>query len=140
MLLRLTPDQISDNWPLIKIVIDELLGEDEVRDIKILQLMISEIMHVFSSYEKSSGKFEAVIITSFAFDEIVNQKSLIIYGLRAFNKISKNSWAEGFTGIQNFAKGMKCQKIVAYTDEPLVVNLGKRFGFHNKSFIVKEIA
>ena len=140
MLLRLTPDQVSDNWPLIKIVIDELLGEDEVRDMKILQLMISEIMHVFSSYEKNSGRFEAIIITSFAFDEIISQKSLIIYGLRAFNRVSKNSWEEGFTGVQNFAKGMGCQKIVAYTKDPMVVNLGKKFGFYSESFLVKEIS
>lgn len=139
MLLKLTPDQIGNNWPFIQIVLDNLIGVDSDRNNRILQLMISNEMHVLACYEKRSGKFEAVIITSFAMDGTTRVKSLVVYGLYAVTKISKDSWYEGFDQLQKFASGWGCSRIIAFTKNQAVNKLAKKFGFIPEFFLTKEV-
>ena len=144
MLLRLTPDQIMKNWPLIETVLNLILpsanGDEKARSERILRRMITEDMHVFASYDKTNGKLEALIITSFVTEQILNIKSLIIYGLYALGKISKDSWHEGAEAIENFARRLGCQRVMAFTNNTLIDKISEKFGYSRESFLSKEVS
>ena len=85
------------------------------------------------------GGLNAYNYFKFSFERILDIKSLVIYGLYALGKISKDSWQEGFDGIENFAKSFGCQRVIAFTNDKLVNKLAGKFGFNRDFFLTREV-
>ncbi len=134
MLTRLLPEQIAEHWDIIKYAIDQslppIVTDHPDKMNRILSSALSGGTTVWVSYTKvkEMNRFEAVILTKFLFDDVSNTKNLLIYSLFGYEVIDKESWMQGLEGIAKFAKARGCSKIVAYTDQPHVIDLVNKLG------------
>lgn len=132
MLTKLLPDQISKFWPIIKYAIEESLppvvGEHPDKMNRILSACLSGKLEVWASYKRAESKFEAIVITQILYDDASSIYNLLIYCLYGYSTVSSESWTEGYIALTKYAKSKKCQSIVAYTANPFIVEMAKKYG------------
>jgi len=132
MITKLLPDQIAKFWPIIKYAVEESLppttGDHPDKMNRVLSSMLSGSTKVWVSYKHPDNKFEAVIVTKFIYDDDSGTKNLLIYCLYGYEPISQDSWTEGAIALFKYAKANRCSMIVAYTANPLVVEIAKKYG------------
>ncbi len=130
MLVKLTSEQVSKNWPAIRKAIEASLppisvgAEDRMN--RILEAIINDYAHCWFNYNKDD-QLDVVVVTSFLSDEITGIKNLFIfamYGMMA----ERRSWLEGLKTLVRFARGHGCDQIVAYSDIDSVIKFVERVG------------
>jgi len=132
MLTKLTPEQISKFWDVISYAVEESLppitGEHPDRMNRILSSALSGKVDVWASYNKSEdvNKFEGIVLTQILYDNVSNTRNLLIYCIYGYSNVDSKSWSEGLETLLKYAKGERCNQIVAYTDLPNIVNLVNR--------------
>lgn len=144
MLTKLLPDQISKLWPIIKYAVEEslppIVGEHPDKMNRILSAVLRGSLEVWVSYQHPDNKFEAVVVTQILYDDASNVYNLLIYCLYGYSTITKESWAEGYETLNKYAKAKNCNSIIAYTNEPHIVNMAKKFeGMTSFTFISIKI-
>jgi hypothetical protein len=137
MLTKLLPDQVAKFWDIIKYSIEESLppiaGESPDTMNNILTSLLTGKTQCWASYTRGpeGNKFEGIILTKILLDDASMTRSLLIYCLYGYEKVNKNSWREGFLATAKFAKSMRCNRIVGYTNVPYLIDLAKVFGSDN---------
>lgn len=144
MLIRLTPDNISEYWEYLAWAIEKSLppfvGTHVDRMNNILQSALSGTIDIWTTTEDVNGKntITSVIVTNFLFDDVSQTKSMLIYSLYGIDtidgevKIKKESWVTGLTGLLKYAKKAGAYRVIAYTDNPAIIALSKRSGAEAK--------
>ena len=141
MLLRLLPEQISEQWDTIKPTIEESLRsacEDADMNEVLTSLLNASSQCWVSSRKADNGGniIEGIIITIITRDLFGEGRNLLIYSLFGYSMETKEAWRGGAKALALFAKSTQCSRITAYTDVPsllkLVENLG---GTANQRFI-----
>lgn len=134
MLTRLLPDQVSKFWDIIRYAIEQSLppiaGEDPDKMKKILMSLLSSKSQCWASYDVNEDKrtLEAIVITRIFYDDASDTKSLLIYCLYGYGHIRQSSFTNALKALVKFAKSESCERVIAYTNEPGVVNLVNRLG------------
>jgi len=134
MLTKLTPEQVSNFWDVIKYSIEESLPPtvhdhpDKMN--RILTSLLCSQMDCWVSYEFNGNdrKLEGLAITKFLYDNASDTKNMLIYCLYGYDNISRSAWAEGIKSFLKYAKFHKCSKIVAYSEVPSIIEWVKRVG------------
>ncbi len=122
------PDQISKFWSIIKYGIEESLppiaSDKPDRMNRMLMSLLSDKAQCWVSYTKhdESRKLEAVLITRVLYDDVSDNKNLLIYCLYGYEDISRDSWTSGFKSLVKYADSIDCARIIAYTDIPSIVD------------------
>lgn len=129
------PEQVSAFWSIIKYAIEESLpptvGDHKDKMNRILSSCLSGELEVWAGYDKNedgSIRFEGIMITTFIYDVGSNTKSLLMYCVYGYDKVSSETWAQGVAATHKYAKANGCQRIVAYTDIPYMIEKAKSFG------------
>lgn len=147
MLTKLLPDQISKFWTVISHAVQQSLpptvGENPDKLNRILSAALAGKVDVWASYEKGdANRFEGLVLTRILYDDASDTRNLLLYCVYGYDKVSNESWANGFRALVKYANGIGCQQIIAYTDVPYLVELAKRLGGEAKytfiSFSVKR--
>ena len=135
MITKLLPEQISKFWPVIKYAVEESLppvvGEHPDKMSRILSGMLSGKLDVWASYRHQPdgvSKFDGIGVTQILYDEASHTKSMLIYAVYAFEKTLPETWAESYEAISKYAIANGCNKFVAYSSVPFVIEQAKRFG------------
>lgn len=134
MLTRLLPDQISRFWDVIKYAIEESLppvaGEGPGKMNRILMSLLSDKAQCWASYTVNGErrKFEGIVITRIMYDDVSDTRNLLIYCLYGYEKVERSSWLSGFKTLAKYAASRECDRIVGYTDLPLIIKIAERFG------------
>jgi len=132
MITKLTPDQISKFWPVIKYGVEATLppitGKHVDRMNRILSAMLRGDIDVWVSYTKPDNKFEGIAVTQVLYDDASNTKNLLLYCVYGYVPVAKESWGEGKDLIFKYAKEIGCSGVVAYTQSQYIVDLAKFFG------------
>ena len=135
MLTRLLPDQISEYWDIISPAIEASLppiasGKEE-RMNRVLMSLLSSQSQCWAGYRVDDNEkrvFEGIMVTKIYHDYISNCKSLLIYSLYSYSKVSKRTWLNGFKSIIKYAMSHDCEDIVAYTSVPFLIDMAKKLG------------
>jgi hypothetical protein len=134
VLTRLLPDQISRFWDIIRFAIEESLppitGEGPDKMNRILSSLLSGKADCWASYvkEKESRRFEGIVITKIQYDDISSTRNLLIYCLYGYEHIESESWTTGLKTLVKYASSKGCHRIIAYTDEPRIIEMVKKLG------------
>jgi len=149
MLTKLLPDQVSKFWDVISYAMEQSLpptvGENPDKMNNILMAALSGKLDIWASYRKDDkvNKFEGIIATRIIYDDVTCMNNLLIYAIYGYNKVSEDSWNSGMKTLLKYAKTQKCSLIVAYSNEPRVVevvnSLGGDTSFSFISFNVDEL-
>jgi len=149
MINRLTPEQISKFWDVIKFAVEQSLpptvGEHPDKMNRILAAALSGKIDVWASYTKNEkvNKFEGIILTKFLYDDVSGTRNLLIYCLYGYNKFESISWKIGLETFAKYAKSRGCSRIIAYTDIPHIVDIVNKLGGEAKytfiSFDVNKV-
>ena len=138
MLTKLLPDQISKFWDIIRYAIEESLppvaGESPDKMKKILTSLLCGKSECWASYEKTEEirKLEAIVVTRISYDDVSDTRSLLIYSLYSYEGMSQASWKSGLTSLVKYARSKKCERIIAYTEVPGIIELVNRLGGETK--------
>ncbi len=134
MLTRLTPEQVSNFWDVIKYAIEESLppitGNHEDRMNRILASIMSGNTQCWASYVKDGegGKFEGIVTTEIVTDVPSGTKSLLIYTLYGYSLVEKESWKIGFDALRKFALSRNCSAIIGYSKVDHLIKIADRLG------------
>jgi len=132
MLTKLLPDQISSFWDVIRYAIENSLppiaGESPDKMKKILMSLLSGKMQCWASYEISEKRriLEGIVVTRISYDDASDTRNLLIYCLYSYERVGYSNWTSGLKTLVKFAESRNCERIIAYTSEPGVIELVKK--------------
>ena len=141
MITRLLPEQVSRLWDIIKYAIEQSLPPIVTRHSdnmnRILAALLSNKMSCWISYTKTEemSKFDAVILTKFIFDDATYTKNLLLYSVYGYAKLESRHWMEGFAFMSKYALSQGCDKLIAYTKVPYLVEMAKQYDADMQTFI-----
>jgi hypothetical protein len=145
MLQRLTPEQITVFWDLVKESIRESLPPladcSETTMSNILGSLLSGRMDCWVSYDKIEGKIKVngIGTTAVIQDAWSGSKVLLIFSALALELTRPEEWAEGFNSLMKYAKAKECVGISAYVMEELLVKRAKQFGAITQTYLTFPI-
>lgn len=128
-MIRLTPEQISKSWdilrpPLAK-SLPKSLGIDPMAMANILYSLLEEDAQLWVYYKNTeaieSGEPLAICMTAMVLEPIAKIKYLLVYALTAVGNLSKNDYENGLDTLRSFAAGNRCSQILAYAESDAVV-------------------
>ncbi len=134
MLVRLLPDDISKRWPLIKEAILEdipsRIRKDENAISSLLFALLDGSLHcwILVEYEDKEPEIKAVITTTIVMDAPSGVKNLLMYSVTAFQELSRELVVDSYKSLQEFAKSLKCFKILSFTDNPENIKMAELMG------------
>lgn len=133
MLIKLMPNQISQNWPKLRpAVLNALppiapnLGTDT--EINLLTALANDKLQMWAVCKEKSKSVNAVITTEIVEDFATKANHLVIYTLYGIDKMLREDFIDGLKALKKFARDNKCIKIIAYTNIDKVIELAQMLG------------
>lgn len=140
MLVLLLPDQVMHYWNLIKDGLVQTLPPYVTNSPhKIEEMMMGFILGKAQCwvYVSEGPKVKVIMVTRNIHDDFTDSDILEITSLVSEDKVTGEEWIDGFETLRKYAKGRKCDKIVFYTDNELILKITKKLGF-NPTYIYSE--
>jgi len=144
MLLKLTAEQISTFWDIIKFSIIEAhppttsMGIEELNII--LEELLSDVTDCWVSCDKDNRKkIEGVVITKVIYDNLTRTKNLLIYSIYMDQGIDRMSWAEGAATLGKWAIKKKCRNVIGFTDSPQIISIAEKFGGSSLTLVTVDV-
>ena len=128
MLLLLLPEQIPQYWDDIKEGLSRALPPGPIdRKAKLLAGLQVGKIQCWISYQKTEKEtlVDGVVITALVDDQVHGLRNLLIYALWNIDEVHSSTWIEGFEALRKFAISKGCSRIVAYTDDSMLIDLAK---------------
>ena len=140
--LQIQPSSIGKDWPTLRKFIQLGFGPgdklDEVSMTNILNGLLEGELQCWSLSTKDKVKLLAV--TQGAVDKFVNRASLVIYSIVSLGQMSEVDWRFCFGKLKQFAASKGCDKLVAYTRNPKVVQIVEMLGgYTGTRFLEMEV-
>lgn len=130
MLVRVTPEQVSELWDFFAEVIEVSLPPVVAHTVqgmgRILYAVLAERLHVW--YYDDDGDANFVMTTTVWVDPITEVRSLLVYSFTAIYQVTPSIWEETLDGLRSHAKAMNCSSIVAFVANDTIVKFMERQG------------
>lgn len=146
MLTPLMPDFVSANFnmfqPYVKHVANGSGGSDlaVLREIQSGKIQLWAIGAVKSEKERVAL---GVVATSFVIDHITGDRNLLVNALHKASgdvEFDDAMWLDGILHLKLYASQQGCKKIVAFSDNPRVIEMFEKFGGSaNVRFLQMEV-
>lgn len=131
MILRLSPDQVSERWDNIKGAIEQslppILKGGAIKMENILEAIVKDVMHCWVM-EDEGGNLAALATTTFMPDPGTKLVSLFIYTITAIRPVDINEWRDAFAVLAKWGKSKGCANVIAFTDVDRIVEIAKSLG------------
>lgn len=131
MLVKLLPNQISEQWRYIREAIIESMPPHirlKVEQLgRILQSLLQDDMQCWYMVDKEDQPL-AILTTAIFEDQIIGEKCLRIYSLFGFDTLPLEEWKEGYETLYQYAKGNGCDFIDAFTVLSHIEKIAVMFG------------
>jgi len=144
MLVKLTAEQISNFWDIIKFAIIEShpsstpMGLEELN--VIFEELLCDVADCWVSCNKENrSKIEGIIITKVVHDPGTRSKNLLIYSLYMDQGIDRMSWPEGLATLAKWAIKKGCRNLVGFTDNSQMVSIAEKLGGTHLDFIIIDV-
>ena len=133
MLLRLMPGQVHEYWDDIRAGLERALPRGVPdRNARLLYGLQVGDLHVWVSFQKGMTPAENItdgaLITYVQEDVAHKTNVLVIYAVWSITETRPSTWIEGFDAIKKFARSMGCSRIMAFSDEPKILQIAEKFG------------
>ena len=138
---RLLPDNIRNNWPLIKkamsLSLPPVYRESEKLYNSVLDRLMDGSMQCWLEVE--NGELYNVVITELLQDLHNEESQLLLFTLTGFKEMTRQQWFNGYRALTAYAKSVGASRIVAYTDEPALVQRIQSFGGNARFYLSLEV-
>ena len=131
MLLRILPEQVSDNWdrfaPLLEKSLPPTVTNRRLRMSNVLRSILMEDLSVWIYYDEDR-KERYVLSTVVREDKVTLGRDLLIYTFTSLGQVSTKEVITGFEVIKKYARGNDCNMILAYTSNKRITNFFDNLG------------
>lgn len=126
MITKLLPENVTDNWEVIKNAIRQALPpfalDTPDKMTCILENIILGQLDVWVSYDSEEGiKIKNIWTTSIITDPESKTKNLLIYSVFSFDHTIEANWTEGIESMKDYAKANGCTAITGFTKSPVIL-------------------
>ena len=137
MLVKLTADQIANMWDILKFGIENSLppisGEGPDKINKIFEALLSGgydcwVRLSARRRRKANLNLESMVVTTITTDHASDTNNFLIYTMYGFRPISDEEWLEGYMTLAKYAKAKGCNRMIAYSNEPRVLDIVDKIG------------
>ena len=134
MLTPLMPDFVSANFNMFQPYVKTATNGSGGNDLAVLREIQSGKIQLWAiGVQKSEKESVAlgVVATSFVIDHLTGDRNLLVNALHKANEsveLSDDVWLDGILHLKMYALQQGCKKIVAFSDNPRVVEMFERFG------------
>lgn len=142
MLVKLLPDQISDNWDLIKHAIKESVppthNESPEKLNNIFESLLLGNMVCWASVKKheKGTLVEGILITTILEDRYSKTRNLLVYLIYSFaNQSTDLSWEQGLCQLIKYGRSLNCDSLVGYSKNENIIRYAQRVGANLETFI-----
>lgn len=144
MLVKLTAEQISTFWDIIKFAIIESHPQTTPMGLEELNIIFEELLCDaadcwVSCNKENRSKIEGIIITKVIYDNLTRNKNLLIYSIYMDEGVDRMSWPEGAATLGKWAVKNGCRNIVGFTDNPQIVTITEKFGGSSLTFVILDV-
>ena len=137
MLVRVLPNQVCDHWDVVSYGIQQSLPpitlESPRRMNNILESLLLGRMDLWIGLEED--KVRGLVVTAFSYDKNSDVQDLLIYSIYGFEDLSTELIMEGMKTLKKFAVSNGCKRVTAYSKVEAVINMMKRFGSEEYSYL-----
>lgn len=133
MLVKLTAEQIANNWNFIKQHIytsNGLATELTPEQINnLLQLLLIDELQCWAAARINPEKTDifGIVVTQVLYDNVLDEKNLLMYSAVGFNNVYHlKTWTRCLLSLAQYARSRDCKRVLAFTDNPELVKLGER--------------
>jgi len=130
MLIRLSQEQIGENWDIIRAAIrsSAMPSADTNRD-KMNNILKSLLIgRAVCWLDGNKDQPTTLVITSITIEEISGTKNLLIYCAHGFRQATSEDYVKMISTIGRYAKSVKCDNVIAYIWNPRILELLRKYG------------
>lgn len=140
MLIRLYPEQVSEQWDVIKPAIEASLPVNAIRTEEgmnnILDHILANRMQCWLIAEKQRDEDVYALLLTYTLLDPIGASSVFIYALYGYRPVPMEMWISSFKQLQGWARKNNCVNIIAFTDNQKVVNLVRNLGGNANQVLV----
>lgn len=118
LLLKILPEQVSDNWeqfaPLIEKSLPPTVLQRRQRMANVLRAVLMEDLVVWVYYDQNQNE-RYVASTVIRTDKVSLSKSLLIYSFTSLGQLQPKQLWSGIEKLKKYAEGNDCNNLIAYT-------------------------
>jgi len=144
-LIRLLDEQVANNWDVIKLAIRQSLppvaGESPEKMNNILQAILLGGVQVWAtSPDVEVSQLRTLTVSYIMTDPLSGVKSFLLYSFYGFVRVTEEDMQVVFEGLSKYAKAKQCKRLAAYIQNPIMLQMVRRFGVDESwTFTTKEL-
>lgn len=126
MITKLLPENVTDNWDVIRHAIQSSLPPfaldtpDKMNSI--LESILLGQLEVWVFYETDEGlNIKSIWTTSIITDSESKTKNLLMYSIYNFDHSKPEEWLEGLKSMGDYARANECAAITGFTKDPFIL-------------------
>jgi len=132
-LLKLFPAQVAKYWNELGPMVEQTLppSANGNRMANILQAILSgrlEMLQYYDQDEDGKARIIGLAVVGVVSNLDYTSNDLLIYAVYAYGQSSRQEVVDGFQLLVNYARGVGCNAVTAYTNLPGLVKYIKRLG------------
>ena len=131
-LLKLSPEQLMQQWPYVKeciiLALPPYVASDPDNIIRIQEQLLVGSLDCWACIEDETGKFYGIVTTQVVADEATMTKNLFLFSVTLTEEHENIIWEEGYIYLSKYAASKGCKAIIAYTNQESVIMLADKLG------------
>ena len=132
-LLKLFPAQVAKYWNELGPMVEQTLppSANGSRMTNVLQAILSgrlEMLQYYDQSESGEARIIGLAVVGIVDNIDYSSKDMLIYAVYAYGQSSKQEVVDGFRLLVDYARGIGCDAVIAYTNLPGLVKYIKRLG------------
>ena len=131
MIIRLSPDQVTEHWDVIKFGIQESVPPITYGSQNTLNNMLKSLLTgEMQCWVLMNGaqKIQGVATTTITKDSCSGVKNLMIYSVYGLVFIDDETWTRNLQDLRKFARANNCHRIISFTAVDRLIGLVKSLG------------
>jgi len=126
MITKLLPENVTDNWDVVKEAIRGALPpfalDTPDKMTRILESIILGQLDVWVLYDSEEGiKIKSIWTTSIVTDSESKTKNLLVYSIYNFDHTVEDNWSAGLQSMKDYASANDCSAITGFTKVPAIL-------------------
>tara|TARA_R100000808_G_C2131725_1_gene140795 strand:+ start:902 stop:1486 length:585 start_codon:yes stop_codon:yes gene_type:complete len=147
-MLKLLPQQVSDNWDEIKQAIllanpaqSYMTAERLNNVLKSILLEESQCWALCDDLNPEDPKIHGICVTQIMMDNLADVRNLTIYALYSKKLLTGKMYLSLFLTLSKFAKANSCHRVMAYTEVPKIIDIVGKLpnGHSNYTFLSWDV-
>jgi hypothetical protein len=130
MLIKLSPDKLSEAWPMVcRAIKSSSIALAEMTDERINNVLRSLLAGSATCWIHDKGSsITTVVITTITEEPISKTFNLLIYCAHMFSKCKAEEYIEMAKDISNYGKSLDCSRVIIYCSNDKLTKIFKDNG------------